>query len=424
VRVRSLHNHDRPVEEVHRGQRAAINLAGVPHDQVERGQELAAPGYLVPSRVLTVRLHTLAANRRPIKHRLQARLHIGTAEAMATLSLLDSEAIEPGGWGLAQLFLDAPVTAVWGQPFVLRDSSAEHTLGGGQVLQPVAPKVRRRHVEMLERIEKLWSDDPKARALVVGWMAGWDGFDVADLVRSAGIAPDRAEEVLAELQAEKKLVEVNASGRRALMHSDRLGELETRLLDALGRLHEEMPLMTNHDRQKVLARLDYVGNDALLQAVVDRLIKNKQIVGDARRIARADFKPKLSANQRKLKDKVVESYLQGGFQPPEPASFAAQAGGNAANLKDIFDVAVAEGMLVKVTDDIYLHADVEADMRRRLAERFATSAGLTVAEIRDILGTTRKYAVPICEYLDRAGITQRNGDLRYPAASAAAASGG
>jgi selenocysteine-specific elongation factor len=182
--------------------------------------------------------------------------------------------------------------------------------------------------------------------------------------------------------------------------------------------------MTNHDRQKVLARLDYVGNDALLQAVVDRLIKNKQIVGDARRIARADFKPKLSANQRKLKDRVVESYLQAGFQPPDPASFAAQAGGNAANLKDIFDVAVAEGLLVKVTDDIYLHADVEADMRKRLRERFATSPALTVAEIRDILGTTRKYAVPICEYLDRAGITQRNGDLRSPAASAAAASGG
>jgi selenocysteine-specific elongation factor len=424
VRVRSLHNHDRPVEEVHRGQRAAINLAGVPHDQVERGQELAAPGYLVPSRVLTVRLHTLAANRRPIKHRLQARLHIGTAEAMATVSLLDSEAIEPGAWGLAQLFLDMPITVVWGQPFVLRDSSAEHTLGGGQVLQPVAPKVRRRHVEMLERIEKLWSDEPKARALVVGWMAGWDGFGVADLVRSAGLAPDQAEGVLAELQAEKKLVEINAGGRRALMHADRLAELETRLLDTLGRMHEELPLMTNHDRQKVLARLDYVGNDALLQAVVDRLIKNKQIAGDARRIARADFKPKLSANQRKLKDRVVESYLQGGFQPPEPASFAAQAGGNAANLKDIFDVAVAEGLLVKVTDDIYLHADAEADMRRRLSERFAASPALTVAEIRDILGTTRKYAVPICEYLDRAGITQRNGDLRYPAAPAAAASGG
>src|SRR5262245_6278271 len=396
VRVRSLHHHDQPVDEVHRGQRAAINLAGVPHEEVRRGQELAEPGYLVPSRVLTVRLHTLAANRRPIKHRLEARLHIGTAEAMATVSLLDTDAIAPAGWGLAQLFLDEPVTAVWGQPFVLRDSSAEHTLGGGQILQAAAAKLRRRHLETLERIEKLWSDDSEVRVLVVAWTAGWDGFGIADLVRGAGIGPDQAEALVDRLKNEGKLVEVVTGGHKALMHADRLAELEVRVLDVLGQLHEQNPLMTTHDRQKALARLDYVGNDALLQATVDRLIKNKKVVGDARRIARADFKPKLSVNQRKLKDKVVEAHLQAGFQPPEPDSFASLAGGNTANLKDIFEVAGAERLLIRVTDEIYLHADIEAQMRRRLAERFASQPALTVAEIRDLLGTTRKYAVPIC----------------------------
>jgi selenocysteine-specific elongation factor len=208
------------------------------------------------------------------------------------------------------------------------------------------------------------------------------------------------------------------------MQSERLAELETRVLETLGDLHAQNPLMTTHDRQKTLARLDYVGNDALLQGIVDRLLKARKLVGDARRIASADFKPKLSANQRKLKDKVVESHQQSGFQPPEPASFAPQAGGNTANLKDIFEVAVAEGMLVKVAEDIYLHADVEAEMRRRLSQRFETAPALTVAEIRDLLGTTRKFAVPICEYLDRVGITRRQGDLRYPAGATAIAASG
>src|SRR5262249_21805313 len=132
------------------------------------------------------------------------------------------------------------------------------------------------------------------------------------------------------------------------------------------------------------------------------------------------FKPKLSANLRKLKDKVVAAYQAGGFQPPEPGSFAPQAGGNAANLRDLFDVCVAEGYLVKVTEDIYLYAEVEADMRRRVVERLQGGAGLTVAEIRDILGTTRKYAVPLCEYLDRVGVTRREGDLRHLAQAALA----
>lgn len=417
VRVRGLNNHGHPVEEVHRGQRAAINLAGVPHESVRRGQELARPGYLVASKVLTVRLLASAEGRHGIKHRLPVRLHVGTAEVMATVSLLDCDSVEPGQWGLAQLFLADPVTAVWGQPFVVRDSSAEHTLGGGQVLQPNAAKVRRRHIEAIEQIEKLWSDSVEVRALAVAWFAGFHGFAPADLVRAAGADPSAVEPLVSELTAAGKLADLAlASNRRLLVHSERVAELEARILDILGAMHAENPLMTNHDRQKALAKLDYVGSEQLLQAVTDRLIRAKKVVGDARRIARADFKPKLSANQRKLKDKIVEAHAAAGFAPPEPKEFANQAGGNAAALNDIFEVACAEGFLVRITPEFYLSSEAEAEMRRRVTERLSGGAGATVAEIRDLLGTTRKYAVPVCEYLDRVGLTKRSGDLRVLAA--------
>jgi selenocysteine-specific elongation factor len=416
VRVRAMRVNDQQVDEVSHGQRAAINLASVPHETVHRGQELATPGYLIPSKVITVRMYALPEHRRPIKHRTPLRLHIGTAEVMASLSLLDCDEIPQGNWGLAQLFCDSPVTATWSQPFVVRDSSAEHTLGGGQVLQPVAIKVRRRHLEMIEHIEKLWSDEAESRALAVAWFAGWHGFSAADLVRSAGIAPDRATVMMEELHSSKRLSEVHSAGKRLLIETGRLGELEERILDALGAMHAEQPLLTTHDRQKLVAQLHYIGDDGLLNGAIDRLLKNRKLVGDARRIARADFKPKLSANQRKLKDKIVEAHLTSGFQPPEPSSFAPQAAGNAAALKDIFEVAVAEGLLVHVAGDIYLHADVEANMRQRVTDRLAQQpAGLTVAEIRDLLSTSRKFAVPLCEYLDRVGVARREGDLRVKA---------
>jgi len=419
VRVRSLQNHDRPVEEVHRGQRAAINLAGVHHEDVIRGQEVVTPGYLVPSRVLTVRLHCLADVKRPIKHRAPIRFHVGTAEIMGTLALLDSDAIEPGGWGLAQVFLEEPATATWGQPFVIRGPSATQTLGGGQVLQPVAKKIRRRHLEMLERIERLWSGDAEQRALTVAWFGGFAGFSPADLVRGANIDPDKAQALIDQLKSKGDLVDVAVGqARRMLLHADMLKELDTRILQVMTRLHEEFPLMSSHDRQKVQSQLDYVGDDVLVHAAVDRLIEKKQLIGDLRRVGRADFKPKLGANLRKLKDKMVAAYQAARFQPPEPASFAGQAGGNAANLKDILDVCVAEGFLVPVSEDIYLHTDLEAEMRRLISEKLAGGAGLTVAEIRDLLGTTRKYAVPLCEYLDRVGVTRREGDLRFLAAGA------
>jgi selenocysteine-specific elongation factor len=425
VRVRSLQNHDQAVEEVHRGQRAAINLAGVRHEDICRGQELATPGYLAPSRVLTVRLHCLRETRHPIKHRAQVRFHLGTAEIMGTLSLLDCDTVEPGRWGLAQVFLEEPATAVWGQPFVVRESSAAQTLGGGQVLQPDARKVRRRHLDVLERVERLWIGDARERALTVAWFGGFGGFMPADLVRGANLGPDEAMTLVEDLKQAGELADVVISpARRVLLHKDLVGELETRVLQNLDRLHEQFPLMSTHDRQKVQAQLAYVEDDALVHAAVDRLLASRQLVGDLRRIGRADFKPKLSASLRKLKDKLVAAYRDGGFQPPEPSSFAGAAGGNASSLRDLFDVCVAEGHMARITDEIYLHSEFEADMRRRVTERLGQVAGLTVAEIRDLLGTTRKYAVPLCEYLDRTGVTRREGDLRRPGPVVQGQSGG
>jgi selenocysteine-specific elongation factor len=418
VRVRSLQNHDHPVEEVHRGMRAAINLASVHHEDVARGQELAAPGYLIPARVLTVRLHCLADARRPIKHRTPVRFHLGTSEIMGMVSLLDCDSVEPGGWGLAQMFLSEPATATWGQPFVVRGSSATQTLGGGQVLQPVARKLRRRHLEMLERVERLWTGDAEQRALEVAWFAGFAGLTLADLVRGANVPPDAAPVLIQRLKERAELVEVALSpAHRLLLHRDMLQELDERILNVLRRLHEQFPLMTSHDRQKVQSQLDYVGNEALVHAAADRLLQQKRIVGDLRRIGWADFKPKLSAGQRKLKEKLVTAYQQARFQPPDPSSFAGAAGGNATSLDDLFDVCVAEGLLVLIAQDLYLHSDAEAEMRSRVGQRVANGPGMTVAEIRDLLGTTRKYAVPLCEYLDRVGVTRREGDLRVPALS-------
>lgn len=411
VRVRFLSHHGRSVQSLERGQRAAINLTGVTHDEVHRGQELATPGYLQSSRVLTVQMNAL--HPRGIRHRLEARFYLGTAETMATVSLLDADQLPQGTSGLAQVFLDSPVTAVWGQPFVLRDSSAEHTIGGGYVLQPIATKLRRRHIESLERIQSLISGDEGVRADIAGWFAGYRGITIEQLVSQAGLNPDSAVQRIQTAVQAGQFVELVVPPNRSLtLHSQRIKELGEHILDTLKTLHDQNPLMTNHDRQKVVAQLAYVGDDALLQVMIDRLIRARQLVGDQRRIARSDFKPKLSINQRKLKEMIVQELSKAKFSPPDPQSFANRAGGNASSLKEIFEVAVAEGYLVKLNEEIFLSADAEREMRSLVRERLQQRSSATVAEIRDLLGTTRKYAVPFCEYLDRVGVTLRQGDVR------------
>ncbi|MGF1578366.1 MAG: selenocysteine-specific translation elongation factor [Gemmataceae bacterium] len=414
VRVRSLQNHDNAVEEVHRGQRAAINLAGVHHEDVVRGQELATPGYLKPSRVLTIRLHCLKTNKKPIKHRASVRLHVGTAEVLGVVSLLESDTVQPGEWGLAQVFLEQPTTGVWGQPFVLRDPSATITLGGGQILQSGGKKIRRRHLELQEKIERLWESDDETRALTVAWFAGFSGLTSNDLVREANVSPGRVKALVTTLKDRGDICELALGGTKTtLLHRETLDQLEDRVTTLLANLHEQFPLMTYQDRQRVQSQLDYVGDEQLVHTVVSRMIEEKKLVGNLKRIALADHKPQLSNNQRKLKAKMIESYKAAGFQPPDPSEFNDMPGSNPKVITDLYEVLVAEGFLVHVTDDIYLDTDSDNTMREKVSEAMADGNGLTVAEIRDLLGTTRKFAVPICEYLDQVGLTRREGDLRY-----------
>jgi selenocysteine-specific elongation factor len=328
--------------------------------------------------------------------------------------LLDHDDLRPSEWGLAQLFLESPAVAVWGQPFVIRESSAATTLGGGVVLQPVARKIRRRHVELIEWVEKLAGEDVDQRVLAMAWFAGFGGFSSVDAVRGTGVATQEVEAVIGRLRTAGRITEVSVGQtKRLLLHADLIGDLENRILSVVGRMHEQFPLLTALDRQKVQAQLDYIGEDALVSAALDGLLARHILTGDARRIAHADFKPKLSVNQRRLKDRIIAAYRDAGFQPPVAGSFANQAAGNAASLADIFEVAVAEGELARVGQELFLHSEHEAEMRRRVTAKLREgNPGLTVAEIRDLLGTTRKYAVPLCEYLDGAGVTVRAGDLR------------
>jgi len=417
VRVRALHHHDKPVDEVRLGMRAALNLAGVKHEDLSRGQELATPGYLLPSRLLTVRLGALASNAKPIKHRLNARIHLGTSEVMGTISVLDADRIDPGQSALAQILLEEPVMATWGQPFVVRDAQAAHTLGGGTVLQPIAKRIRRRHLELLVQVERLESKDPLVRAATSLWFAGLEGTDPLSLARDADLSREEIEPTIQALKTSGELVESSTGQTRKLLPAGPIKAIEEKILTTLGRLHDQFPLMSTHERGHVEAQLSWLKSDDLVRRVVDSLLERKILTGNRKRIGRADFKPKLSNNLRKLKDKMVEAYRLGKFQPPDPSSFTALAGGHASSLGDLYSVCEMEDELVKVADGIWLHTESSELMRKLVRETLKLRGqkgepGMTVAEIRDLLGTSRKFAVPICEHLDAIGLTRREGDTR------------
>src|SRR5262249_7291590 len=152
---------------------------------------------------------------------------------------------------------------------------------------------------------------------------------------------------------------------------------------------------------------------------IDRLKTAKKLRGDDRSICRADWVPKLSPAERRLREQVLASYESAGFQPPDPAELQKQAVVRATAVQPIVELLVAEGHLAHIGGSIYLHTRFADELRRRVTAKLSeTPSGLTVGDIRDLLAVTRKHALPYCEYLDRIGVTRREGDLRVLAASA------
>ena len=412
VRVRGLQNHDRTVEEVHGGQRAAINLAGVHHDDVSRGQELASPGHLVPSQLLTVQLEMLESAPRPLKQRARVRLHVGTAEFMASVALLKNERLTPGAAGPAQLFLSEPAVVSWNQAFVIRSESPVETIGGGRVLVPNADKIRNAGEAALQCLDGLLSTDPLQRAGAAVYFAGTAPWTIRDLSRLAGVSD--VESLCRELVTDGTLVELPITSQRRLRwHRLVLEEVAERIEQTLEKMHQREPLRSTVDRSRLAHHLAYCVDAAKLDVILRRMEQEGRVRWTEKGVGLSGHGPKLSQSETKLFAQLLDTYRQAGFKPPTIKECEQQATKNRQSVAALVALAANEGDLVEISSEYYLHADIEKQLRETLRHRLADGVGLTLSEIREILETTRKYALPICEYLDRIGFTKRDGDVRY-----------
>ena len=411
VRIRGLQNHDRAVENVRRGQRAAVNLVGVHHRQVQRGHELTTPGQLKPSKLLTTSLTLLASAARPLKSRSRIRLHIGTAEVLARVNLLGAERLEPGGQSAAQLYLNEPCVTAWSQPFILRRESPMMTIGGGQVLAPHADPIRQPDEVVLKKIENLTERAELNRASASLFFTGLRPWRLEDLAFKAGIQDAKA--VFRQLIDRGDLIEFELSPtRRTFLHREVVQQLEQRIEATLRKLHNEFTLRSKFERAMILNRFAYLNNEPLIVLIMERMRKAGRLLVTTHGVSLVGCGPQLSQNEKKLHAQLVTRFRESGLQPPSIKDCQQSAAKLSKSVPDLIALATADGELVEISRDMYLHTDVHRELRETLRRVLASGRGITISEIREILETTRKYAVPLAEYLDRTGFTRREGDLR------------
>ncbi|KOX40618.1 translation elongation factor [Streptomyces purpurogeneiscleroticus] len=402
--VRGLQIHGRAVERAEPGRRTAVALRGIDLDEVARGQALSPPGLLAPSAWLDVAI-TAAAGADALAGGSACRLLFGTTEVEARLRLLDRDALEPGASTQAQLHLGEPVAVPAREPFVLRLDSPSVTVAGGRILDPASRRRRRHDPRVMADLAALAAGHAGEAITVRLGQLGAAGAPLIELARIAGIAPERARQILSEAGA-------RAIGDRYI-GAAAFAALRSGTLAALAHHHRDNPM----DHGIALERLARAL--ALPETVTGAVLRDLAAAGAVAQAGalwrRAEFDP--ARNESEAARRLEQVFRRAGLSPPDEA----EAIGRDVRRREALTYLVGAGTVIRAVDRVQrravlFHREAVATAKTRLVEAFPEAGtpdmGFLAREAGATLGISRKFSIPLLEHLDATGFTRRAGDRR------------
>lgn len=408
VRVREVQSHGSVTNGAVGGQRAAINLTGVEKQTVRRGMELATPGYLAPSRYVDARVRILPRLDAPFTTHRRVRVSIGTTEAMAMFVVIGEDSIAPGMTGLAQLRFIEPVVASFGQRFILRNESAQATIGGGRVVRPVSRRVRPKSGQTLEQMSRAADDDPYIRACEAVRSASFECVAIMRLACQCGLSPAEVESNLERMRREGLLVSIG--GRE--VHREAVHEIERRVAAFLMRHHANRPAEPGVQKDRLIGWTSAKSAEGLGRDILDSMTAGGQIVVRGPYIAHRDYQPAMSPEDAEVMSRIVREIADAGFDPPEWSKLRAVAGLPRQRAAALEDIARTDTALVPFAPHCFIASSAIDRFKSAVEELGRGGRRFKLAEVRDKLNLTRRVVQPLLEHLDRTRYTRRLGDER------------
>jgi selenocysteine-specific elongation factor len=410
VRVRGIHSGGRPIERALAGQRTAVNLAGVELGEIRRGMVLAAPGRFEPAQRVDARV-TLLASARPLKHRARVHFHQGTAETVAEVFLLSGEHLPPGGSALAQLRLAEPVLVLPGDRFILRQFSPVITIGGGIVLDALAPRHRRADARAIAFLETLERGSREAILEALADSAP-GGLDLAQVVARTAWLESEVQEAAATLAASRRL-RILSEQPWVVASAGHLADCVRRLREEIDGFHAAHPLLPGISKEELRGRAADGVRPELFRVALDDLIAAKQAeaVGDI--VRRAGREITLQPEEARAKEQIAGEFERAGLAVPHVAEVLAKLPVERKRAEKLLQILLREKVLVKVAEDLVFHRSA-VERLRELLVGYKRERGerLPIAAFKQLTGASRKYAIPLLEFLDRERVTRRVGDER------------
>ena len=418
ARVRTIEVHGEAAQNVSRGQRTAVNLAGVDLDDATRGGTLAAPKTLRAVTQIETWLRLVPDAPRPIKDKSPLRFHLGTAELEARTHLFEATRLLAGESGFARLRFAAPLTCARGDRFVLREVGTERVVGGGLILDLATNFSRAESLPWLTPLcEAVESDDQSALAEILLHRANFVGLSEAQL--QLELNATSVKEILQSLEESGVLWRaMPESGDEILLHQQSAAALQKNILQALSAFHQSEPLAPFLSREMLRAALPTSLSQNAFEALLFSMQNAKIIALEASGVRLWAHRVTLSEDETRLKNQLVQTAHKAAWQAltiSELVEECATSQRDFANQRDLAKklcfALIKENKLVRADDFVFSRERLD-EGAQILTAHLQKNGTLAISEARDLLNTTRKWLVPLLEYYDRSGLTRRDGDKR------------
>ena len=410
VRVRGVQVHGKRHEEAVSGQRTAINLGGIDVGSIGRGRSLIAPGTLTITRRVDATLEMLPAAR-PLKHGARVRFHQGTTELLGRVSLAGATSGElaAGAHAHVRIRLESHAAVTRGDRFVLRAYSPTVTIGGGRILDPEPPRGGIRTAAAEKRFRAL-TGDREAAVLQMIADTGAMGLSMTALTARAGETPSTAEALATRFATNR----VASRVADRLVANDVLQALGAQLLAVVGEYHKNQPLADGIPREEARERVFVRAHASVFEHVLQELSESKKLVV-RERLALPGHRLELAPEEARAREAIEQAFKRGGLKPPDVATIATEGRLSVATAERMATLLVRQKVLTRV-DTLLFHVDALHDLKAEIqALKTAAPAGratVDVAMFKERFGITRKYAIPLLEWLDRERVTRRVGETR------------
>jgi selenocysteine-specific elongation factor len=409
-RIRSLQVHGHSVDTAGWGQRVAMNLTGPERASIERGQVICHDKLALTSDRFDAFLEVRPAAAKGLKNHQRLRIHMGTAERLAKIVLIggkDKLAAKESAY--CQIRLSEPLLIMRGDHFIARDETAQRTLGGGVVIHPWARRHKRTEEHLLTRLKLL--HDGAFTDIVENFLGESAAFalPIEEIYQFLNLREDEARQRVDEI---KSLRALNAEGEKIYTTETKWNQLKARLVETLKEFHAGHPLVPGMDMEELRGKLAFELSPKIFRVVVDQFINEKIIVKEENLLRLAAHRVQLGGQEKTLMDRIKKILGEQPLAPPDLKEIEKQAGVPRNRLNEVIRLLEREGAVVRVTTDMYFLAGSIEQLRRTLTKHLTEKGEMTAAAFRDLIGSSRKYTIPLLEFFDRDGLTIRIGDIR------------